>query len=123
MDKDKFKILKDSVSQYQRSQSRSKVPSLDERLGSAQGGLGFLVDNLNRINRLSQTLNSVLEHPLVEHCRVAHYRNNILVLAVDSSIWSNRLRFEKLDLLSKLRRNGFPGISSIDIIVQPDDFK
>jgi len=123
MDKDKLHTLQDSVNQYQRSKTRSKVPSLRDRLGKAQGGLGLLVDNLNRINRLSQTLNDVLEPPLVDHCRVAHYRNNILVLAVDSSIWSNRLRFEKLNLLNTLRKNGFAGISSIDIIVQPGDLK
>ncbi len=123
MDKDKLHTLQNSVNQYQRSQSRSKVPSLGERLGKSQGGLGLLVDNLNRINRLSQTLKDILEVPLANHCRVAHYRNNVLVLAVDSSIWSNRLRYEKLSLLNTLRKNGFPGISSINIIVQPDDLK
>jgi len=122
MDKDKFQTLQDSVKQYQRGLTRSKIPSLEKRLGTAHGSLGLLVDNLNRINRLSQTLKEVLEQPLVDHCRVAHYRNNVLVLAVDSSQWSNRLRFEKLNLLSKLRKEGFPGISSIDIIIQPDDF-
>ncbi len=122
MDKDKLHTIQDSVNQYQRGLARSKIPSLDKRLGSAQGSLGLLVNNLNRINRLSQTLKVVLEPPLSEHCRVAHYRNNVLVLAVDSSQWSNRLRFEKLNLLSKLRKDGFPGISSIDIIIQPDDF-
>ncbi len=123
MDKDKLHTLHDSVRQYKRSLTRSKVPSLNDRFGSAQGGLGLLVDNLNRINRLSQILKEVLEKPLADHCRVAHYRNNILVLAVDSGLWSNRLRFEKLNLLSKLRKNGFPGISSINVIVQPDDLK
>jgi len=122
MDKDKLQTLQDSVKQYQRGLTRSKIPSLEKRLGTAHGSLGLLVDNLNRINRLSQTLKEVLEQPLADHCRVAHYRNNVLVLAVDSSQWSNRLRFEKLNLLSKLRKEGFPGISSIDIIIQPDDF-
>ena len=123
MDKETLHTLQDSISQYRRSCSNSKVPSLNERLGSAKGGLGDLVDNLNRINRLSQTLKTVLEPPLVDHCRVAHWRNNILVLAVDSSLWANRLRFEKLSLLTRLRQNGFANVISIDIIVQPDDFK
>ena len=122
MDKEKLHTLQDSISQYRRSCSHSKVPSLNERLGSAKGELGELVDNLNRINRLSQSLKGVLEHPLVNHCRIAHLRKNVLVMAVDSSEWANRLRFEKLNLLTKLRKNGFPGVSSIYIIVQPDDF-
>ncbi|RLA00272.1 MAG: hypothetical protein DRQ47_09720 [Gammaproteobacteria bacterium] len=123
MDKDKLRFLQDSVNQYQRSRSRSKVPSVNERLGTASGELGSLVDNLNRINRLSQTLEKVIQPPLADHCRVGHWRNKVLVLAVDSSQWAGRLRFEKLSLLTKLRTNGFPEISSIDVIITPEDFK
>ena len=122
MDKEKFNSLQDSIKQYKSSCSHSKVPSMNERLGSARGELGNLVDNLNRINRLSQILKQIMRQPMIDHCRVAHWRNNVLVLAVDSSQWASRLRFEKLSLLSLLRQNGFPGINSIDIIVQPDDF-
>jgi len=123
MDKEKLHSLYHSINRYQRSCSHSDVPSINKRLGSASGELGYLVDNLNRINRLSQTLKKVIDRPLLDHCRIAHWRDNVLVLAVDSSLWANRLRFEKLSLLSKLRQNGFPGTSSIDIIVQPGDFK
>ncbi|MCP3673587.1 MAG: DUF721 domain-containing protein [Gammaproteobacteria bacterium] len=123
MDKEKLQTLQNSIKQYRRSCSYSKVPTLNERLSSARGGLGKLVDNLNRIKRLSQSLKLVLQQPLADHCRVAHWRENVLVLAVDSSQWANRLRFEKLSLLTKLRQNGFPNVSSIDIIVQPDDFQ
>jgi len=123
MDKDKLQPLQDSISQYRHSCTRSKIPTLNERLGSARGGLGILVDNLNRINRLSQSLKTVLQPPLVDHCRIAHWRNNVLVLAVDSSQWANRLRFEKLSLLTQLRQNGFSSVNSIEIIIQPDDFK
>lgn len=122
MEKEKLHSLQNSVNQYRRSCSMSKVPSIDERLGSAKGELGNLVDNINRINRLSQLLKKVMQKPMIDHCRVAHWRNKVLVLAVDSSQWANRLRFEKLNLLSQLRQSGFPSISSIDIIVQPDDF-
>jgi len=122
MDKEKLQTLQNSVKQYQRSRSYSKVPSLHDRMESATGELGNLVDNLNRINRLSQSLKTILDSPLIDHCRIAHWRKNVLVLAVDSSQWANRLRFEKLSLLTKLRQNGFPSVSGIEIIVQPDDF-
>lgn len=123
MDKDTLHTLQTAVAQYKRSCSRSKIPTLGERLDTARGELGNLVDNINRINRLSQILNDVMQPPMLDHCRIAHWRNNTLVLAVDSSQWANRLRFEKLNLLSQLRQKGFPGISGIDIIIQPDDFK
>ena len=122
MDDEKLYKLHDSIKQYQKSRSKGKVPALSERLDSAQGELGNLVDNLNRINRLNQILVEIIQPPLIEHCRIAHWRNNILVLAVDSSQWANRLRYEKLNLLSLLRKNGFPEVSSIDIIISPDDF-
>ncbi|PCJ51062.1 MAG: hypothetical protein COA74_00945 [Gammaproteobacteria bacterium] len=123
MNKEKLFSLSQSINRYQRSCSRSDVPSINNRLGTASGELGHLVHNLNRINRLSQTLKKIINRPLLDHCRVVHWRDNVLVLAVDSSLWANRLRFEKLSLLSQLRQNGFPGTSSIDIIVQPGDFK
>ncbi len=122
MDKEKLHALSDSLNQYKRSTYRSKVPTLGDHLNTAKGGLANLVDNINRINCLSQIFNDVLEPPLIDHCQIVHLRNNILVLAVDSSQWANRLRFEKLSILTKLRQNGLPSISSIDIIVQPGDF-
>ncbi|MFT5451432.1 MAG: hypothetical protein ACI9N9_000916 [Enterobacterales bacterium] len=123
MDKEKLHSLSHSIKRYQRSCSHSNVPTLNQRLSSAGGDMGYLVDNLNRINRLSQTLKKVIKRPLLDHCRVAHWRDNVLVLAVDSSVWANRLRFEKLNLLSQLRQNGFPGTTSIDVIIQPGDFR
>ena len=122
MDKEKLYSLSHSLKRYKRSCSYSDVPTLSHRMKSASGELGYLVDNLNRIKRLNQTLDAIIEAPLINHCRVAHWRDNVLVLAVDSSLWANRLRFEKLNLLNRLRQNGFSNVSSIDIIVQPGDF-
>ena len=123
MDKENLHSLRDSVYKYRRSCSQSDVPSINQRLGTAAGELGNLVDNINRINLLSQTLKKVIQPPLVNHCRVAHWRNRVLVLAVDSGQWAARLRFEKLNLLTLLRQNGFSNINSIDIIVQPGNFR
>ena len=122
INKEKLYKLRDSIHQYNRSSLDPNVVSLSDRLGRARGELGNIVDNLNRINRLSQILENVMEKPMIDHCKAAHWRNNVLVLAVDSGEWANRLRYEKLNLLTKLRQTGFPSISSIDIIVQPDDF-
>ena len=122
INKEKLYKLRDSIHQYNRSCSNPSVQSLSSRLGRARGDLGNMVDNINRINRLSQILDKVMEPPMINHCKAAHWRNNVLVLAVDSGEWANRLRYEKLNLLTKLRQTGFPKINSIDIIVQPDDF-
>ena len=96
---------------------------MGEHMNSPKGQLGKLVDNLSRINRLSQSLKVILPEPLADHCRIARIEGNQLVLAVDSGEWAARLRYEKLGLLSYLRNHGFAQVTGIDIIVNPDDFR
>ena len=122
MDQDKIYHLQDSIYKFRRSEHRARIASLSDHLNNPKGELSSLVDNLNRINRLSQSLKVILPEPLNQHCRIAQYENQQLILAVDSGEWASRLRFEKLELLSYLRSNGFADINGIDIIVKPDDF-
>jgi hypothetical protein len=96
---------------------------MGDHMHNPRGQLAKLVDNLSRINRLSQSLKVILPEPLADHCRISRVEGNQVVLAVDSSEWAARLRYEKLELLSFLRSNGFAQINGIDIIVNPDDFR
>lgn len=123
MDQDKIYHLQDSVHRFRRSQEKAKTTSLSDLLNKPKGVLTSLVHNINRINRLSQSLKTILPHPLCEHCRVSSFEEQQLVIAVDSGEWASRLRYEKLELLSHLRSNGFPQINGIDIIVNPEDYQ
>ena len=122
MDEDKIYQLQDAVHRFRRSQSRNRISSMGDHINNPKGQLAKLVDNLSRINRLSQSLRVILPEPLASHCRVARIEENQLVLAVDSGEWASRLRYEKLGLLSYLRTNGFAQVTGIDIIVNPSDF-
>jgi len=123
MDQDKIYQLQDSVHRFRRSQRKSKTASMSDLLANPKGSLSSLVHNINRINRLSQSLTSVLPDPLAKHCRVSRFEEQQLVIAVDSGEWASRLRYEKLELLSHLRANGFANIHGIDIVVNPADFQ
>jgi hypothetical protein len=83
----------------------------------AEGSLRLILDNLSRIKQLDKIVKAKLNKKLHVHCRVVNYRDNRLILAADSSSWATRLKFEVPNLLSKLREDGFPGLSGIDIIV------
>lgn len=123
MDDEKIYQIQHAVGRFRRSANRSRISTMGERLSNPKGSLATLVDNLNRINRLSQSLKVVLPEPLCDHCRITSMEENQLVIAVDSSEWASRLRYEKLELLSYLRTHGFANVNGIDIIVNPDDFK
>ena len=123
MDDERIYQLQDAIHRFRRSENRSKIATLSEHIKNPQGQLASLVDNLNRINRLNQSLNAILPEPVVKHCQIAHIKDNQLVLAVDSGEWASRLRYEKLNLLSYLRTHGFAAVSGIDIIVNPEQFR
>ena len=123
MDDERIYQLQDAIHQFRRSEGRNKIASLSEHIKNPQGQLASLVHNLNRINRLNQSLNVILDPVLAQHCLIAHIKDHQLVLAVDSGEWASKLRYEKLNLLSYLRNNGFAMISGIDIIVNPEQFR
>lgn len=61
-----------------------------------------------------------LPHILHRHCRVANYRQSILVIEVSSASWLTRLRYEQGTLLSKLRQNGLIGLASLQYKINPE---
>ncbi len=123
MDDERIYQLQDAIHRFRRSERRARIASLNEHIKNPHGELASLVHNLNRINRLNQSLKVILPSPLADHCVIAHIKDNQLVLAVDSGEWASRLRYEKLNLLSYLRTNGFAMITGIDIIVNPEQFR
>ena len=123
MDDDKIYQLQDAIHRFRRSENRNRIGCLSDHIKNPKGQLASLVDNLNRINRLNQSLKVILPEPMADHCTIAHMKDNQLVLAVDSGEWATRLRYEKLNLLSHLRTNGFAAVTGIDIIVNPEQFR
>ncbi|MFZ4833495.1 DUF721 domain-containing protein [Rouxiella sp. Mn2063] len=69
--------------------------------------------------KLNRAVKSLLPAPMQSCCRVANYRQGVLVLEVANASWMMRLRYEQPALLSALRGQILPSLSSIDIRINP----
>lgn len=69
--------------------------------------------------KLNAVVKKLLSPPLQPWCRVANYRQNILVLDIANGSWMMRLRYEQLNLLSALRKQILPSLCSIHIRINP----
>ncbi|WP_127959505.1 DUF721 domain-containing protein [Serratia microhaemolytica] len=69
--------------------------------------------------KLNQTVKSLLPVQLHPWCRVANFRQGVLVLETANASWMTRLRYENASLLAALRREILPSLSSIDIRINP----
>ncbi|HEY3986120.1 DUF721 domain-containing protein [Cedecea sp.] len=69
--------------------------------------------------RLNRAVKGILPAPLHPWCRVANFRQGILVLETANASWLMRLRYEQATLLSALRAQILPSLTSIDIRINP----
>ncbi|MCK5718305.1 MAG: DUF721 domain-containing protein [Thiomargarita sp.] len=84
------------------------------------GFLSHLLHHCDMLKQLNKIVKASLPVPLNQHCHVANFRNNILIIYSDSPLWANRLRFMTPELVSQLRQNRVsPTIEHIEIKVRP----
>ncbi|SPP32247.1 hypothetical protein ARAF_2286 [Arsenophonus endosymbiont of Aleurodicus floccissimus] len=69
--------------------------------------------------KLNNTVISLLPIELKAWCRVANYRQHILILEVTNASRKVRLNYELPTLLSTLRHTILPSLSSINIMINP----
>jgi len=69
--------------------------------------------------KLNRAVKGFLPAQLHLWCRVANVRQGILVLEAANASWMMRLRYEQPMLLSTLREQILPSLSSIDIRINP----
>ncbi|MDD9341601.1 DUF721 domain-containing protein [Providencia heimbachae] len=93
---------------------------LDESLAKSSSPLQLIQRNAKAIIKLNKAVKSLLPTEIKPMCRVANYRNNIIVIEVANASWMTRLNYEKINLLSALRTSILPSLSSIDIRINPD---
>jgi len=99
--------------------SKKKPREINQLLSHPTGDVQVLMDQLEKIKAINTCLQKQISPPLSNHCRAVNIRKNALVLAVDSPVWANKLRFQLTELLTFFRNNGFIGLTNIEIIVQP----
>lgn len=69
--------------------------------------------------RLNRAIRGILPAPMHPWCRVANFRQGILVIETANASWLMRLRYEQPALLSALRAQILPSLTSIDIRINP----
>ncbi|AFP84745.1 DUF721 domain-containing protein [secondary endosymbiont of Ctenarytaina eucalypti] len=69
--------------------------------------------------QLNHAVNMLLPEILRPWCRVANFRQGLMVLETANASWQMRLRYEEAKLLSTVRIQILPSLSSIDIRINP----
>lgn len=69
--------------------------------------------------KLNRAVSVLLPELLRPWCRVANVRQGVMVLETANASWKIRLRYEQPQLLSALRAQILPSLSSIDIRINP----
>lgn len=87
--------------------------------GSNKSTLQLIQQRATILLKLNRAVMALLPVPLRDKCRVANYRNAILIIEVTNASWLTRLRYETPSLLSALRQEILPSLSSIDIKINP----
>ncbi|CZF83549.1 hypothetical protein GCE9029_03861 [Grimontia celer] len=71
------------------------------------------------LSQLNEQVKALLPTQSAKQCRVANYRDGILILECGSSAWATRLNYDRHTLMSALRRNTLPSLMTIEIKVNP----
>ncbi len=93
--------------------------TINNLLTQPKGDIRSLLDQLTKIKTLNNSLQQHINPIYSQHCKAVNLRKGTLVIAVDSPIWKNKLRFQLPDLLSDLRASGFLSLANIELIVTP----
>ncbi len=72
------------------------------------------------LSKLSNVLKDTLPAGCEDHCRVANYRQGSLIIEVSTSAWATRINYQRLAILSEFRRHGLPGLSNLEVKINPD---
>lgn len=91
----------------------------DDSLTAEKGPLQNIQQRAIALLKLNRAVKGLLPAQLHPWCRVANFRQGILVLEAANASWMMRLRYEQPSLLSALRAQILPSLSSIDIRINP----
>lgn len=91
----------------------------DDASAGSKGPLHNVQQRAVALLKLNRAVKGLLPAPLHPWCRVANFRQGILVLETANASWMMRLRYEQPALLSALRAQILPSLSSIDIRINP----
>ncbi|OAD19110.1 protein containing DUF721 [Candidatus Thiomargarita nelsonii] len=98
------------------------MKSFSQLIANPSGVLKPLLQHIQTIKQLDKIFQASLSSPLNQHCHVANFRQKILVVQADSSIWGTQLRYMVPKLLQQWQQdNSLPTIEQIEVRVRPSD--
>lgn len=91
--------------------------SIDTLLGDSQ--LHNVQQRATALLQLNQAVRALLPRELQSHCRVANFRQGILILEIANASFALRLRYQTPALISALRQNTLPTLVTIEHRINP----
>ncbi|MCC3702659.1 DUF721 domain-containing protein [Rouxiella badensis] len=91
----------------------------DDATAAGQSPLRAVQQRAAALLKLNRAVKGLLPTQMQPWCRVGNYRQGVLVLEIANASWMMRLRYEQPALLSALRAQILPSLSSIDIRINP----
>lgn len=101
---------------------RDHRPTSTETLIS-DGNLSSLQEHATQINLIGKKLIELLPRGTEDHCRAANIRNGYLIIETASAAIKMKIDYERLNLLSQLRSQGFAFLMGIETKINPDLFR
>lgn len=96
--------------------------TLNELVGTQLNSLGCIKEKILQLQRLNAIWQQYIDNIIAQHCKIANYREGILIIVADSSVWSMRLRYLIPDLLIKLRNHPeFRSLKNIEWFIKPTE--
>lgn len=99
----------------------SRPQSIESFFDAAEGQsmLQSIQQRAIALNKLNRAVQGVLPAQMHPWCRVANFRQGVMVIETANASWMMRLRYEQSSLLSALRAQILPSLTSIDIRINP----
>ncbi|MDQ8039839.1 MAG: DUF721 domain-containing protein [Rickettsiella sp.] len=86
-----------------------------------QSILGFIQKKVILLKKINQLWQAEIPLEICQHSRVANFRENCLVIEIDSAAWATRLRYLIPDLTKKLAKNPLlNSLKQIEWYIQPN---
>jgi hypothetical protein len=94
---------------------------MSDRFKPLSAGLGPLIARLEKrakaVQDVSARVRSALESPEKEHFLSASYREDVLVISMDSAVWCARVRYDQQRLIEALHAAGETRVTKIRVRV------
>lgn len=86
---------------------------------SQESNFARMMSHVRVLNRLDHILKSVIDPNLANHCQVAEYHDQLLILVCSNATFATRIRMISQQLLDSFKEEGVVGIARIDIRIAP----